>query len=240
MALRPTIAFDLDGTLVDTAPDLLDALNLVLDEAGLDAIPPQDMRRLVGGGARVLIERGLSLHGKQLPAGEVDRLFTRFLDHYDAHIADRSAPFPGAEDTLERLAGAGYRLVVVTNKPERYSMKLLSLLGLAPRFSVIAGPDTYGVRKPDPAHLLRAVAAAGGVADAAVMIGDSAVDVATARAARVPVIAVSYGYSDVNPSELGADRLVDRLAKLPSVVAEVFGAVRLHADTADADAARAR
>jgi phosphoglycolate phosphatase len=222
MSPRPTIAFDLDGTLVDSAPDLLDTLNVVLREAGLGPITAADARGMFGGGARVLIERGLSFHGARASETDVNRMLGRFLAHYEEHLADRSQPFPGAAEALDALAAGDARLVVVTNKFERFSAKLLAAFGLADRFAVIAGPDTFGVRKPDPAHLLRAVERAGGDAATAIMVGDSVVDVATARAARVPVIAVSFGYHDAEAGALGADILVDHLAEVPAAVAKVL------------------
>jgi phosphoglycolate phosphatase len=149
-------------------------------------------------------------------------MFARFLAYYEEHLADQSMPFPGAAAALDALAAQEARLVVVTNKFERFSVKLLTALGLAGRFAVIAGPDTFGVRKPDPGHLLGAVERAGGDPAAAVMVGDSAVDVATARAAMVPVIAVSYGYRSGEAAALGADRLVDRLDEVPEAVAALL------------------
>jgi len=224
MSARPTIAFDLDGTIVDTAPDLVDTLNFVLEEAGLDPIPYDEARNLVGGGARALIERGLAFEREKLPAREVDRLLARFLVHYEAHLADRSRAFPEVAATLGALAAKGALLVVCTNKLERFSMKLLQALGLAERFAVIAGADTFEVRKPDPGHLLGAVARAGGRSAAAVMVGDSETDVLTARRAKVPVVAVSWGYSRIPAGELGADRLIERMNDLPGAVEELLGA----------------
>jgi phosphoglycolate phosphatase len=222
MTARPTIAFDLDGTLVDTAPDLVDTLNLVLKEAGLEPVPYNEARNLVGGGARALIERGLAFEHEKLPAAKVDRLLARFLVHYEAHLADRSRVFPGVEAVLDALAAKGALLVVCTNKLERFSVKLLQALGLAERFALIAGADTFEVRKPDPGHLLGAVARAGGRSTAAVMVGDSETDVLTARRARVPVVAVSWGYSRIPAGELGADRLVERMNDLRGAVEELL------------------
>ena len=222
MTARPTIAFDLDGTLVDTAPDLVDTLNLVLEEAGLDPVPYAEARNLVGGGARALIERGLAFEREKLPAFEVDRLLARFLVHYEAHLADRSRAFPEVGDVLGALAAKGALLVVCTNKLERFSLKLLQALGLAERFAVVAGADTFEVRKPDPGHLLGAVARAGGRSATAVMVGDSETDVLTARRAKVPVVAVSWGYSRIPAGELGADRLIERMNDLPSAVEELL------------------
>jgi phosphoglycolate phosphatase len=224
MALRPTIAFDLDGTLVDTAPDLLDALNLVLREAALGPVAAKDARALVGGGARLMIERGLAQHGVRVADADIDRMLARFLSYYEDHLADRSRPYAGAVETLDALSARKARLIVVTNKFERYSTKVLESLGLARYFSVVAGPDTFGVRKPDPEHLLRAVARAGGDRTATIMVGDSITDVATARAADVPVVAVSYGYRDVAATALGADRIIDRFDEVPAAIDALLAA----------------
>jgi len=220
---RPTIAFDLDGTLVDTAPDLIGTLNLVLGEAGLKPVPFGEARNLVGGGARALIERGLKLEGAQVAPAELDRMFARFLVHYENHLADNSLLFPGAIETLDALTRSGAILVVCTNKLERFSVKLLNALVFADRFAFIAGPDTFSVRKPDPGHLLGAVSRAGGHSSAVVMVGDSKTDVATARAANVPMIAVSFGYSDVPATALGADKVVEKLTDVPAAVADLLG-----------------
>ena len=217
LAIRPTIAFDLDGTLVDTAPDLCTALNRVLDEAGYAPVPLSQMRNVVGNGARVMIERAITLAGKSIDAAALDRLLARFLVHYEAHLADGSQPFPGARDPLDDLEASGALLVVCTNKFEGFSVKLLEALGLARYFACIAGSDTFPMRKPDAGHLLGAVSRAGGHSASVVMVGDSRTDVATARAAKVPVIAVNFGYSDVPASELGADHVVGVLTEGPLI-----------------------
>lgn len=222
MAPRPTIAFDLDGTLVDTAPDLLSALNVVLREAGFAPLADEHVRGLFGGGARVMIERGLAHYGMRVEDSDIDRMQARFLAHYQDHIADGSQPFPGAAEMLDAMAAQNANLIVVTNKYERYSIQLLKALGLASRFSVIAGPDTYGVRKPDPGHLLRAVEQAGGHPGTTVMVGDSITDVSTARAAKVPVIAVSFGYRDGSIESLGADWIVHHLNEVPDAAAHLL------------------
>jgi phosphoglycolate phosphatase len=216
MSPRPTIAFDLDGTLVDTAPDLLGALNFVLGEIGLAPLGEGQVRSLVGGGARLMIERGLAIHGVEREPDEVDKMLADFLVFYERHIADRSRPFPGAAEMLDEFAAQNARLVIVTNKFERYSIQLLTVLGLAGRFSVIAGPDTFGLRKPDPGHLLRTVERANGESAHTIMVGDTTTDVATARAAGVPVIAVSFGYRDREAAALDADHIVDRLDEIPA------------------------
>jgi len=226
---RPTFAFDLDGTLIDSAPDLLDTLNMVLGSVNLGPIANADARGLFGGGARVLIERGLALHRVQLSTAAVDQLFADFLTHYEAHLTDRSLPFPGAVEALDALAAAGGRLVIVTNKLERFAVKLLHELGLADRFALIAGADTFAARKPDPAHLLGAIAKVGGHSGHAVMIGDSETDVTAARRARVPVVAVAWGYSAVPARELNADRVVERFAEVPEAATALLAATAARA-----------
>jgi phosphoglycolate phosphatase len=218
MTNRPTIAFDLDGTLVDTAPDLVNTLNLVLQEEGLPPVPFAEARQLVGGGARAMIERGLDFERAKLPIAEVDRLLARFLVHYEAHLADRSCAFPETAAALQTLRAKGAILVVCTNKLERFSVKLLQALGLAEHFALVAGADTFATRKPDAGHLLSAIAQAGGRSSAAIMIGDSETDVLTARRAKVPVVAVDWGYSRIPAKELGADRLISRMGELPEAV----------------------
>src|SRR4029079_12476356 len=151
----PTVVFDLDGTLVDTAPDLAAALNYVFRREGLPPVPYAQARNMVGGGARVMIERGLTTDGRLLPAAELDRLMAEFITYYAAHIADASRPFTGLEAALDELAGYGFRFAVCTNKLEWLSRRLLDTLGLSARFDAICGPDSFGVTKPGPASLLR-------------------------------------------------------------------------------------
>ncbi|MGH6673358.1 MAG: HAD-IA family hydrolase, partial [Xanthobacteraceae bacterium] len=201
-----TIVFDLDGTLIDTAPDLVDTLNVVLAQEGLPAVPFEHARNMIGGGARGMIEQALATEGRACPAAEMDRLYEAFLAYYAAHIADRSRPFPGLQATLEHLTAAGYRLAVCTNKLEWLSKRLLNALRLAGCFAAICGQDTFGVQKPDPRVLRLTVNRAGGELARAIMIGDSKTDVDTARAAHVPVIAVDFGYSDVPIASLQPDR----------------------------------
>src|ERR1043166_1566889 len=180
-----TIVFDLDGTLVDTAPDLVAALNHVFEQEGMPSVPYAQARNMVGGGARVMIERGLQAEGRALPAPEIDRLVGNFIDYYAAHIADHSRPFRGVTAVLDQLAGHNCRLAVCTNKLEWLSLRLLDALNLTSRFAAVCGPDTFGVSKPDPDILLRTLARIGGEREDAVMVGDSITDIETARAAGV-------------------------------------------------------
>jgi phosphoglycolate phosphatase len=213
-----TIVFDLDGTLIDTAADLIDTLNVVLTGERLPAIPFATARELIGGGAKRMIERALAAEGRACAPADIDRLYATFIVHYADHLADRSRPYPKLDVALDALEAAGYRLAVCTNKLEWLSVRLLNILKLAPRFAAICGPDTFGVYKPDPEMLRRTVRRAGGEPTAAIMVGDSKTDVSTARAADVPIVAVDFGYSDIPIADLKPDRIISSFADLPSAV----------------------
>jgi len=212
------VVFDLDGTLVDTAPDLINALNFVLDREGLPPVPLQSARNMIGAGARKLIERGLELEGLLYSGEEMDRLTRDFIDYYAAHIADASRPFEGLENALDDLAALGYRFAVCTNKLEWLSKLLLQQLGLSSRFAAICGADTFGVSKPDPAILRQTIARARGELKSAIMVGDAGPDIGVARRAGVPVIGVEFGYTDVPIAELKPDRLINHMRELPAAV----------------------
>lgn len=218
-----TIVFDLDGTLVDTAPDLIATLNAVLAREGYGPVAFAEARTMIGGGVRHMLARALARHGVAVEPAELDRLFADFIPHYAAHIADRSRPFPGLAQCLDRLAAEGNSLAVCTNKLEKLSVLLLERLGLADRFAAICGQDTFGIAKPDPELLRRTIARAGGSLQSAVMVGDSAADVAIARGAGVPVVAVDFGYSDVALPLLKADRVIGHFDDLPDTVASLLG-----------------
>lgn len=209
MTSAPTIVFDLDGTLVDTAPDLTGALNRVLAEEGYKPVSPAETRRMVGHGARALIENALAAVGAQPDQGRVDRLFGRYLAHYGAHVADESAPFEGVRETLDALLASGARLAVCTNKSIGLSEDLLAALDMRRYFGAVLGGDSLTVRKPHPEHLIETVRRAGGRPDRAVMVGDSRPDVEAARGAGIPVVVVTFGYRDEPIEDLGADVIVD-------------------------------
>ena len=219
---QPTIIFDLDGTLVDTAPDLIDTLNLILGREGLPPVAYHEARTLIGFGARRMIERGLALSAKTVPSGEIDRMFVDFIAHYSGHIADRSRPFPGLEAALDLLAARGCRFAVCTNKMERLSVQLLEALGLAGRFAAICGSDTFGVQKPDARAVLSTLRKCGGAASRALMVGDSQTDIAAAKAAGIPVVAVDFGYTETPVSELGPDKIISHFDDLPEAVAALL------------------
>ncbi len=220
--MRPTVVFDLDGTLVDTAPDLLRALDFALEREGLNPPEDHDARNFIGGGARAMIERALAHTQVKFTKEKVDGLFRQFLVHYEEHIADHSRPFAGLETALSRLADEGAVLAVCTNKIERYAVKLLRELNLADRFAYIAGGDTFEFKKPDPRHLIGAIEGAGGNPDRAVLVGDSETDVITAKAAEIPVIAVSFGYTEIPPAALGADRLIHKYEELTEATMDLL------------------
>lgn len=212
------IAFDLDGTLVDTAPDLIAALNHVMDREGLPPVPLKSARNMIGAGARKLIERGLEVEGRTVTPDELNRLTRDFVEYYAEHIADASKPFEGLEDALDSLEKSGFRFAVCTNKLEWLSKLLLDRLGLSPRFAAICGADTFGVSKPDPTILRETVARAGGVLAETIMVGDAGPDIGVARRAGVPVIGVEFGYTDVPIAELKPDRLIGHMKDLPGAV----------------------
>ena len=218
MTAAPTLVFDLDGTLVDTAPDLIDALNFVLEREGLPAVPLQAARTMIGAGARKLIERGLELEGREASTVDINRMTADFIEYYAAHIADGSRPFDGLEIALDELSARGFRFAVCTNKLEWLSKRLLGELGLSTRFAAICGADTFGVAKPDPAILQQTVLRAAGKMSSTIMVGDAGTDIGVARRAGVPVIGVSFGYTDVPIAELKPDRLIHHMLDLPSAV----------------------
>ncbi|MEI9804600.1 MAG: HAD family hydrolase [Pseudolabrys sp.] len=218
------IVFDLDGTLIDTAPDLIDTLNVVFAREGLPLVDYKVARNLIGGGAKGMIARGVEADGRDVGPAKLEEMFNDFIAHYSAHIADRSQPFPGLVEALDALADTGHRFAVCTNKLEGLSVLLLQKLKLADRFEAICGQDTFRVLKPDPEILRRTIAAAGGDPARAIMIGDSVTDIRTARAAGIPVIAVDFGYSERPVSEFGPDRVISHFEQLPKAVAAFFPA----------------
>jgi len=218
---HPVLVFDLDGTLAETAGDLMGALNVALASEGLDAVPLENARTMLGAGGKALIARGFARAGRALPADKHAALFEDFLAHYNAHIADNSWLFPGVVDALDRAAAAGWRLAVCTNKMEHSSRLLLDKLGIAGRFAFICGQDTFGVAKPDPKPLVETIASAGGALGHAIMVGDSRTDIDTARAAGVPVIAVDFGYTDTPVAELNPDRVISHFDDLLDSVASL-------------------
>jgi len=219
--MSPALVFDLDGTLVDTAPDLLGALNAVLVGEGRRTVNLADLRHLVGHGARAMLAEAFKRTGAPAPADSLPALIDDFIAHYRVHIADESRPFAGVESTLETLSHVA-RLGVLTNKPDELAGPLLTHVGLAKYFGVIHGAGRFSYVKPDRRVFEHVVDELGGTGAGALMIGDSATDVATARAAGVPVVLLSYGYTPEPAHTLGADAVIDRFADLPRAIRQLL------------------
>jgi phosphoglycolate phosphatase len=219
MPASPALIFDLDGTLVDTAPDLLGATNAVLAARGRTAIDPATLRHMVGFGAQRLIAQAMEATGPSAEADEMPALIEIFLGYYGAHLADFSQPFEGVAETLEQLKAGGARLAVLTNKPHGYTPPLLEKLSLDGYFAAVYGAGRKPYTKPDPRIFHDVVLDCGG--GPAVMIGDSITDLETARAAGVPCILMSYGYTPVPARELGADAVLDDFRELPAALAKL-------------------
>lgn len=202
------IIFDLDGTLVDTAPDLMHATNHILAREGRRKVTFDEVRTMVGHGAKKLIERGFAATGTPVPEHRLKALYHAFIDYYSANIAEESRPFPGVVPLLERCREQGIGLGICTNKLEGLSVSLVEALGLSHYFRAIVGPDTLRIAKPDAAPYREAVRRCGGTVARSLLVGDSETDVLTARAAGVPVIAVTFGYSERHVAEFAPDHLV--------------------------------
>jgi len=216
---RPLLVFDLDGTLVETAPDLVATLNTILARAGFQPMPYEMARGLVGAGARTMIERGLAYSGAEFPAAEIDEMFDAFLAHYEAHIADASTLFPGVTAALDRFEAEGWHFAVCTNKIEHASILLLRTLGVAHRFQAICGKNTFPVSKPDGRALLMTLERAGGTVQRTIMVGDSKTDIDTARNAKIPVVAVDFGYTEQPIETFAPDRVISHFDQLWDAVA---------------------
>ena len=218
---KPIILFDLDGTLIDSAPDLVETLNIILKRHGRTTLTISAVKKLVGNGARALLERGFKETGA--PAENLDALTVEFIETYVPNCAVLSRPFSGVIETLDTFANSGYRMAVCTNKPQAPSETILIELGLMQYFEVVVGGDFFPMRKPDPQHLLGALQLMDAPENPAIMVGDSYNDVASARNAGMPVIVVTYGYTTTPAHELGGDILVDHFSDIVTAVA------RLHA-----------
>jgi phosphoglycolate phosphatase len=220
-----TIVFDLDGTLVDTAPDIIRAVNYALETAGEPPGAEVLLRPVISAGSRAMLAHRLADLGRSIGASELDAMYASLLAYYAENIAVESRPFSGMPEALSRLAARGATLAVCTNKRESHSRLLLSTLGLDGHFRALAGVDTYPWCKPDPRHLTSVIAAAGGRPERAVMVGDSDTDVRTAQAAGIPVVAVTFGYPDPrHPIEsLGAEAVISHYDELEEAVTRLLG-----------------
>jgi phosphoglycolate phosphatase len=222
MLSPPLIAFDLDGTLVDTAPDLIATLNAVFADKDIPPVDYHAAREMIGGGVKIMLERGLTAQGISFTPADLDALYSIYLDRYAAHIADRSQVFPGLVPALDVMSARGFRFAVCTNKLEWLSVRLLDALGLSSRFGAICGQDTFGIPKPDPEMLRRTIRRAGGDPACAVMVGDSATDINTARAAGIPVVAVDFGYTETPVPLLNPDRVISHFDELVAAIDDLL------------------
>ena len=216
------VVFDLDGTLIHTAPDLQAAANRMLAGEGRPAVSEEQITKMIGDGVSKLVERALAATGPAVRGARLDTLVARYLAHYEGHETDLSRPFPGAREVLAQFHGDGLALAVCTNKPQAPSEAILRHFGLDGYFSTVVGGDTLpGIRKPDRRHLEAVLERLGVTRQEAVMVGDSPNDMAVARAAGVPVIAVDFGYTRVPPRDLDSDALIGGLDQLAAALARL-------------------
>lgn len=213
------VVFDLDGTLIDSAPDLAAAINRLLVREGRREMSLDEVVAMIGDGAPKLVELAFAATGEPIGGRPLAALRASFLEDIEANGAVLTRPYPGVAAVLERLAGAGLRLGVCTNKPGKATRAVLADLGLAGRFSAVLGGDELdGVRKPDPRHLLATLARLGVGPGRAAMVGDTRNDVVAARAAGMGVVVVAFGYARTPPGELGADAVIERFEELPEAL----------------------
>lgn len=218
---RPIVVFDLDGTLAETAGDLIRALNGVLALEGIAPVPVSSARSLLGAGGRALISRGFALSKRELAPAKHEALYQIFLADYNSHIAEHSFLYPGVDACLTQLAAEGWALAVCTNKMEASAKLLLEKLGVADRFAFVSGQETFGAAKPDPRPVIETIRAAGGDRAQAIMVGDSRSDIDAAKAAGIPVIAVDFGYTEVPVAELGPDVVISHFDALIGAIASL-------------------
>jgi phosphoglycolate phosphatase len=213
-----TVAFDLDGTLVDTAPDLLGALNVILIEQGMAPAPLTAVRQLVGHGLRGMLIRAYAMADLTISEDQIATLRPRIVEVYQGRIAQESRPFPGCLEALAALRARGATLAVCTNKPAGLANLLLDELDMTRLFDAVVGGDTLPVQKPDPAPLLEAIARAGGDPARAVLVGDASPDTGAAKAAGVPCVVCAFGYNDLPPAELGGDLTISHFDELTQAI----------------------
>jgi phosphoglycolate phosphatase len=224
------VVFDLDGTLVDTAPDLHAHLNEMLAELGRAGLELAEIRPLIGDGARALLKRGLEASGGMPASADLDALFLEFLTRYTARPLRFGALYDGVAEVLEELHAAGVRLGVCTNKAQAPSERLLAELGLERYLRVVIGGDSLACKKPHAGHVQAVLERLGSSAARAAIVGDSANDLLAARAAGLPCVLVSFGYTPIPARKLGADRVIDRMGELPAALAGLAASLAARAD----------
>ena len=214
-----TIIFDLDGTLVHTAPDLHRALNHSLLEAGYAEVPFEVIDSLIGHGAKAMIIEGLAWQGFTLEEAEIESVWTSFLDFYRQHICDLSRPYEGVEQALQDLSSSGARFAVCTNKTQDLALRVLEGLDLSKWFEAVRGADAVAKKKPDGGHILETLDAADGKFEQSIMIGDSQTDERAARNAGLPFVFVSFGYGPA--PEMSADKTAAAFSELPALIRDL-------------------
>lgn len=218
---KPTLVFDLDGTLIDTAPDILGTLDDILTREQIPLLPRHEALSFIGIGSRAMLERALVVAGHDTPPDRVESLFDDFLAHYGTRLADESQPYPGMIDALKRLRQSDYRLAICTNKMEHHSLDLLEQLGLTAHFKAICGRNTFAFCKPDGRHITATIERAGGDPAHAIMIGDTITDISAARNAGLPSIGVRFGYSETPIEDLKPDRIISHYDELIAAIASL-------------------
>jgi len=221
MPMPTVLVFDLDGTLIDSAPDMHGAVVRMLAEQGLPAISLDDVKPMIGDGSAMLLRRAFARAGRPL-GDELPALMPRFMEIYEACAADLTRAYPAVPETLARLSAAGYRMAVCTNKPDEPTRIVLQALSLLPHFEVIVGGDSAPARKPDPRHLLAVLERLGASPEQAVMIGDGTNDLLTAAAAGVPAIHARYGYGLREPAAVAPLASIERFAELPDALRAAY------------------
>lgn len=212
------VLFDLDGTLLDTAPGLVETMNVLLAREGRPGMSLEALRPLVSHGAKAIISHAMAQTGPAADAAKVDALFEAFISHYRATMTEASTPYPGLRNCLDVLTARGLRLGICTNRIEASARELMKALGLDQYFIAVTGQDTYDAAKPDPTPVLETLKQMGGTSGQAMFVGDSEIDVAAARAAGLPVIVTSFGYGGMAADQLGADQVFDHYDDLPALI----------------------
>ena len=216
--LNPVLVLDLDGTLVDSKPDLVAAVNAAITSVGLSQVSSSVVGETVGQGARAMITRAHEFQNQTLKENKLELLMERLLDYYHNHIADFSKPYSGVQAALNKFSNNGWHLAVCTNKPENLARELLNTLDMNSQFAAICGSDTFTTRKPHADHILKTIQMAGGRVQGSVMVGDTATDINAAINSGIPAIAVDFGYSAEPVETLGASRVISHFDDLWATV----------------------
>lgn len=220
---KPTIVFDLDGTLADTAQDLINAVNATTAAHGLDPVPLSVLRQAAGDGLVALVRLSFQHHKRSIEDELLSNLAILSIEEYNRNISVHSTFFPGAISCVEQFVAADWKVAICSNKPENMAKKLVEDLGATNLFGTITGGDSYSVRKPDPQHLLSTIKDIGGVASNAIMIGDTHTDIHTAQNANIPVVAVDFGYSKEHVSTFNPNKVISNFDNLFDISSELLG-----------------